>query len=387
MNRVLQILILVLLCTVPVSAQRKKAGAKKPAAPKLTEQQLRAKQLFDEMLPNTQRVFVIDSIVVGRDSVLALMPLPKVYGSIAPYNQFFGTDDQPDASVYVDGFGNRCFYSKADEDGRMRLYMRERLGQNWSEPQQLEGLGEDLTEMNYPFMAADGTTLYFAAKSESSLGGYDIYVSSYDAEDGSFMKAENIGLPFNSTADDYLYVVDENDSIGWFATSRCQEEGRMCVYTFVPSATRQNYDEDEMDDAHFNDLANLTRIRSTWPTPEIREEAVRRAEKLKAEQRKSSKGQAFRFVVNDEMVYESPSDFSSAANRKAFETLALKKQAIADCEKELDEMRANYRKGNAVARRRLANDIRREENRLENLLTEAAEQEKSLRNKENEASR
>lgn len=382
MKRIAQILIMLLLCTTPMNAQRKKAVAKKPVAPKLTPEEIRTKALFDDMLPNTQRVFVIDSIVVAQDSALDVISLPIGNGRILPYNNFFSTDSQPDSYVFVDGFGSRCYYSEADESGIHKLYRKDKLGDSWGEAQPIEGLGDELEDMNCPFMAADGTTLYFSAKSEASLGGYDIFVSTYDADEGSFMKAENIGLPFNSTGDDYMYIVDENDSVAWFASTRCQEEGNVCVYTFVPSSSRQNYDEDDFEDKQFRDLANLTRIRSTWPTPEIRENALKRVNELKQRQSEILDDDAICFAVNDKMVYNNTADFSSKASQQAFQIIKKKQKTIADAEANLNSLRKDYHNANNVVRRRLASQILKEEQRIDGLKAEVDQISKELRNKE-----
>ena len=71
-------------------------------------------------------------------------------------------------------------------------------------PEKATGLEEVGTDLNYPSMNSDGITLYFAAKGEASLGGYDIFITRYDAEDGSYLKPDNMGLPFNSPFNEYM---------------------------------------------------------------------------------------------------------------------------------------------------------------------------------------
>ena len=56
-------------------------------------------------------------------------------------------------------------------------------------------------------MTSDGETLYFAAMSEEGLGGYDIYVTRFDSDEGTFLEAENVGLPYNSFSDDSLFCM------------------------------------------------------------------------------------------------------------------------------------------------------------------------------------
>ena len=170
-----------------------------------TEETDMASMLYESMLPNTQKLFIIDSTVVDRNRLSDAIPLPKDYGQILPYDKFFNTKKGTDTYVYVNGFGNKCFYSEMSADSTFRLMTRDRLNDGeWSQPQLLEGFDIPFTEINYPYMTSDGTTLYFAAKSEEGLGGYDIYVTTYDSESGRFLKAENVGLPFNSDKDDMM---------------------------------------------------------------------------------------------------------------------------------------------------------------------------------------
>ena len=44
---------------------------------------------------------------------------------------------------------------------------------------------------------------------------------------------ENVGMPFNSPYNDYMYVIDEFNDLGWFASDRYQPEGKCAsMYSF-----------------------------------------------------------------------------------------------------------------------------------------------------------
>ena len=86
----------------------------------------------------------------------------------------------------------------------------------------------------------------------------------YDADSARFYKPENIGLPYNSTGNDYYCIINEFDSIGWLVTDRRQPEGKVCIYTFVPSTSRTIYDDVNMDDNKLKDLADIKSIQATW---------------------------------------------------------------------------------------------------------------------------
>ena len=66
------------------------------------------------------------------------------------------------------------------------------------------------------------------------MGGYDIYTSTYDKETKRFLTPVNIGMPFNSEADDYMFVIDEYSNTGWFARNRNPPADTVCIYVFVP---------------------------------------------------------------------------------------------------------------------------------------------------------
>ena len=237
---ILYLLLIAAMLTTPASAQKRKKPVKKnkPAPVVVVEENTK----FEEMLDATQQIVIIDSVVVDKQQFLQAYKLSSEAGAVTGFNQFFKSEEQPYSTVYVNQMNNKCWFAN---DGR--LYTSDRLGKEWSEPTPLEGLGQ-YQRTNYPFMLSDGTTLYFAAISSEGIGGLDIYVSRYDSESGTFLLAENIGLPFNSDANDYMYAVDELTNIGYFASDRRQPEGKVCIYTFIPNQKRLTYSTEEYDE-------------------------------------------------------------------------------------------------------------------------------------------
>ena len=91
MNIKLTFLIAMALATTTAFAQKRKAPIKKKAVPANTMSP-KVKALYDNMLQNTQIVFVIDSTVVDADKVMDVISLPKAYGKYVAYNKFFDTN-------------------------------------------------------------------------------------------------------------------------------------------------------------------------------------------------------------------------------------------------------------------------------------------------------
>ncbi len=384
MNIKLTFLITMALATTTAFAQKRKAPIKKKAVQANTMSP-KVKALYNNMLQNTQIVFVIDSTVVDADKVMDVITLPKAYGKYVAYNKFFDTNSalNENSVVYVNGFDNRCYYNEVGTDSISRLFMRERQGEEWDEARPLTEINELVSNATYPYMASDGQTLYFAGKSdEEGLGERDIYMTKYDAEEGKFLKPENIGLPFNSTKDDFIYVEADADGIAWFASTRRQPEGKVCVYTFVPSETRQNYDADDLDDTELKNYAELMRIRSTWPTPEIRQTAMQRLQSLQAKtEKQNSEANEICFIVNDEMTYTRLNDFKSAETKNAYADLKMKQNEANKLVKEIDSMRTRYHNANDKAA--LGRSIALSEQKLEQKQKEIKKAASELRKAEN----
>lgn len=339
------VILLAAVLAMPAMAQKRKAPVKKKVVPVVVELS-REEQLFEDMLEATQQIMFIDSIVVDKQSFLESYRLNAEAGTVTGYNSFFKSEDQPYSTVYVNQLGNKCWFA---QNGR--LFTADLLGNTWSEPAPLEGLGQ-YQRTNYPFMLSDGTTLYFAAISDEGLGGLDIYVSRYDSETGKYLLAENIGLPFNSDANDYMYAIDEMNGIGYFATDRRQPEGKVCIYTFIPNQKRITYSTDELDKAAIRSRAKIERIADTWGDGELRTETLDRLNNAGRRPKEEKKKQPeFTFIINDDITYSSLSDFQDADNNKRVANLMQMRKSYDELGSNLEKMRDYYATKAGIAER------------------------------------
>ena len=376
------LLLLLALSTATSYAQTKKKATKKSTASTTCVADAREKALFEEMLPNTQRLFVIDSTVVNKDDILSAIPLPKDYGTFVSYNSIFPNEVSTNTYVFVNGFSNKGYYSLNDSTGHSRFFTIDKEGTSWGTPKEITTLGEGLTHIMFPYMSADGSTLYFSARSKEALGGHDLFVTSLDADEGTFRQAENMGLPFNSSDEDLLYVTDDTDSLAWLASTRRQPDGKACVYTIATSPTRQNYDINEYTTSKMKNLASIVRIRDTWPTPELRERAMARLASLKKRDVQNTKEGAFHFVVNENIVYENLDDFKSPADRQAYLTLQEKKSTLEKRAADIASLREKFHNASKAAQKKMTSNILQAEQDLYSLQEEILQAEKSLRNNE-----
>lgn len=365
---------IILFCQVTY-AQKKRA--KTPAKKKVeTVQRSPEELLFENMLESTQRVFFIDSIVVDKEDFIKHIPLPRECGTISAIQEGENT-----GAAYINEFGNKKYYSVRDTTGNAAIYTSDKLGNDWSKPMGLTGI-DNITNPDYPFMMPDGTTFYFSQTGDDTLGGYDIFVTRYDGSTGEFLKPNNMGLPFNSTANDYMYVVDELDSLGWLVTDRFQPEGKVCIYTFVPSKTRENFDLAEMSESEVRQFATIQSIQDTWPSEEAREVAMQRLQNMMTRNTQLHETASFTFEINDEITYHSPDDFLSASARKKFMELLQQKEHNQENLQRLETMRERYYHADDAERASMRKNILDAEKELERQNVSILNTEKNIRNEE-----
>ena len=369
------ILAVLAICQMTYAQKRKNA---KSTPKKKTEvvQRSPAELLFENMLENTQRVFFIDSVVVDKDNFIQHIPLPRECGTISSQQEGENT-----IAAYLNEFGNKMYYSVRDTMGNAAIYTKDKLGNDWSKPMGLTGI-DNMTNPDYPFMMPDGTTFYFSQKGDDTLGGYDIFVTRYDSSTGEFLKPNNMGLPFNSSANDYMYVVDELDSLGWLVTDRFQPEGKVCIYTFVPSKTRENFDLGEMSESEVRQFATIHSIQDTWPSEEARSEALLRLENMKNRNTPRRETASFTFDVNDEITYHTPSDFRSSTARDMFMELLQQKERNQEYAQRLETMRERYYHADDAERASMRKSILEAEKELERQNVQILNTEKRIRNAE-----
>lgn len=378
----ISIAIMLIMAIVSAPAQNKRKPVNEKVHTAKTEKQI--DQRIDQMVSATQDIVFIDSIVVDKNVFLTKYNLNQESGHIYKYNDFFKTDEQPNTYVYVNELGNKCYYSIEGKGGDIKLYTSDLMDGTWTNASELQGIDYTNYEMlNYPFMMADGTTLYFSATGKESIGRADIFVTRFDSESGKFLKPENIGMPFNSTANDYMYAIDEIDSIGWFATDRNQSEGKVCIYIFIPSDTRHTYSPDKYTKEQMHSLARLESIVATWGDGKARTAALARLASITSSKTKHEKRDELTFVVNDKTTYTKFNDFKSATNRNKFKQLQSLRRNLSTLGKTLNKARNYYSTANAQDRKTLKDEILKSEQKYDSLELQIKQKEKELRNSEN----
>ena len=354
------ILAIVLLLSLSISAQKRKKRAVKKPVVEVPQEDPR----ITNMREMTQQIIIIDSIVADKDQLLSQLRLSDETGRIVSSKDFLGKGDS--TTVFVNEMGNKAYFSQPDDSLHQQLCTSDLLGGEWSKPQLLNGISEGISEAAYPFMLADGMTFYFAGKGEESIGGYDIFMTRYDARSNSFLKPENIGMPFNSEANDYLFAIDEYAHIGYFVSDRRQPEGKACLYIFIPKESRKTYDPIVYTQAEIRNFADISSIADTWGNGEERDAALARYHAISINSMKATNSSSLpendaiasqELVINDALTYSNAKDFHSREAAVLYKQFIEVRQQLCSLNSQLEKSRNYYPKATGSEKKALNREI------------------------------
>lgn len=75
-------------------------------------------------------------------------------------------------------------------------------------------------ELNVIYPMVQGDKMYFASKDLPGFGGYDIFCQDWDENLGEWGEPRNLGLPYNSPFDDFLFMTTEDGMYNIFSSTR-----------------------------------------------------------------------------------------------------------------------------------------------------------------------
>ncbi|MFC2111376.1 hypothetical protein ACFLQ5_02880, partial [Bacteroidota bacterium] len=121
-------------------------------------------------------------------------------------------------------------YGKKGETGKDIYRVSKLPGGKWTEPQKLNEVINTPYDEDFPYMSPDGKTLFFCSKGHNTMGGYDVFVSSFNPASFMWSTPVNVNFPINTPFDDILFVSDSVKGFAYFASERISTEGQITVY-------------------------------------------------------------------------------------------------------------------------------------------------------------
>lgn len=343
--------------------------------------------LEQQMLSHVEKILVVDTVNVDKyeffrryrlqpsaGTILSGAEVGSRLGSTRLSGDFIG---EP-FTGFTNEFGDYMIWAHEDTTGYLRLAESVRLGDgSWSTPTFTptvlnNGTDDDeeaTANAAFPFMLDDGQTLYFASDNAGSLGGYDIFIATKDPSDGEFLIPGNLGMPFNSTYDDYMMALDPLTGIGWWASDRNQLEDQVTIYIYALSDERINVETDDADLLSYASLSGWENLLSE----DQQSERKRLLKEIASIGPQATHSSEFELQMPGGLTYNFISDFK---NKKAASQMQLflgQKTSFDKKKEELKELRHQYAQGDRKLSgkiRQLEEQLRSDEKNLRSLLSE-----------------
>lgn len=134
--------------------------------------------------------------------------------------------------IYLPRNNERIYYSSYGDNGdrgRDIYYVNHLPNGSWSKPTLLPASINTEYDEDYPFVHPNGKTLYFSSKGHNSMGGYDVFKTTFDDATNTWSKPVNLDFPINSPDDDILFVTDSLEKTAFFSTGRYSPYGKIDV--------------------------------------------------------------------------------------------------------------------------------------------------------------
>ena len=133
-------------------------------------------------------------------------------------------------AMYVRDDARTIYWSAEDNEGIRNIYTSTLRDTLWSLPSLLNEHLTSASDEIYPMPSPDGRSLFFSSTGLYGVGGYDIYVSRWNEDANDWDAPVNLGFPYSSPADDFLYIDTEDGHHSIFASNRECSKDSVWVY-------------------------------------------------------------------------------------------------------------------------------------------------------------
>lgn len=306
------------------------------------------------MLDRVEKIEIVDSINVPAEEFYKFVKLAKSAGRLEEeleIENIVPTETLEQLGVvslwapaFVSEAGDDMIWYGSTENGDSKMFESSRLTDgSWDKPVELFDYAKIFGDSNgswvsYPFLMSDGVTLYFAADGDNSLGELDIFISRRDAD--GFLQPSNVGMPYNSPYNDYMYAIDEENKLGWWATDRNQLKDSVTIYTFIPQELRVNY---PTDTPGLTDYARVSSIGITQNADTDYDRIRERIASISNDKREKSNGR-FTFGLPGGRIVNSLDQLTNSRSVAAMKEYLSAKDSYDKMRAELAKLRQAYAK-------------------------------------------
>ncbi len=342
-----------------ITAQERRRQAIPESARQLQAMIARAERMY----PRAESLQIVDSIVVAKQTWLK--HLEQAGGTIRPEEGLLGGDSLMRQASYRDALGRN--WIRPTSTG---LEWLSAVGDHW-EKQALnaKALGEG-SELAYPFLLEDGTTLIYGRRTSQGLGGYDLYMTRLSGQGMSFLEPTLLGMPYNSPYNDYLLAYHESEDWGVLVSDRFCPADSVHLYRFIGKPSfLSGESQSEVDSLGEEAMQARASLRGLLYKGNV---------VAKQTKGTSREGEIY-FLLQGSRVYRHWSDFSSKDALEAYRTAETERRSVEERREHLRELRATWQSASEQERESLKTEILLLETQLRELEAQLRERYNAVR--------
>ncbi|MBP7653856.1 PD40 domain-containing protein, partial [Candidatus Dependentiae bacterium] len=189
-----------------------------------------------QLLSDLKDLFVLEKKTTNQTDYYRSYKINEFGGKLLAKPDVFKTKNDKknnDNSIVFYSEKNKVIYysSFGDKGNNRDIYRSFRLAKDqWSKPEKLPATINTEYDEDYPYILPDGKTLYFSSKGHNSMGGYDIFRSTYDKVLNKWTTPVNLDFSINTPYEDILFVTDTLQKYAYFSSTRNTAENMISIF-------------------------------------------------------------------------------------------------------------------------------------------------------------
>lgn len=180
-------------------------------------------------------IIYVDNVDFPGDLFHTKIEKTKVFTKPVPFNLPVNTDMVEAEGCYGSDANTLFFVSNRKGGiGETDIYFCKKLPNGeWGIPQNLGKNINTIYKEAFPQVTDDGKTLFFSSQGHTSMGGYDIFKSTWNEKEQTWNTPTNVGYPLNTTDDDMMFSVCGNGRDGYISAWRKEGFGDLDIYKII----------------------------------------------------------------------------------------------------------------------------------------------------------
>lgn len=147
-------------------------------------------------------------------------------------------------SIFNTDEGPVLYFVRNDKNsiGETDIYTSKRLPTGgWGLPVNLGPKINTKYREDFPWLSADGKTLYFSSEGHNSMGGFDLFKCEWDASTNTWGEPINLGYPLNTADDERQISILPDNRAGYISALRPKGMGDLDIYRIKFEENEQHY--------------------------------------------------------------------------------------------------------------------------------------------------